>query len=54
MPQSFLGDAFGERGVALGAELKRPRLSWNVAIYHRWQGGVAPDAGPELAVAPAR
>ena len=52
--QSFLGDAFGERGVALAAELKRPRLSWNVAIYHRWQGGVAPDAGSELAVAPAR
>jgi hypothetical protein len=41
--RAFLGDAFGERGAALGAGLKRPRLSWNVALYHRWQGGVAPE-----------
>ncbi|HYM83118.1 MAG TPA: hypothetical protein VEY67_03075, partial [Candidatus Dormibacteraeota bacterium] len=27
--------AFGERGVALARELRRPRLSYNVAIYHR-------------------
>ena len=33
--QAFLSDAFGARGVELGAEMKRPRLSWNVAIYHR-------------------
>lgn len=33
--RTFLGAAFGERGVALGAELTRPRLSWNVAVYHR-------------------
>ena len=52
--RSFLGDAFGERGEALGAELKRPRLTWNVAIYHRWQGGIAPEAASELAGAPAR
>ena len=31
----FLGDAFGEAGSAMGRELKRPRLSYNVAIYHR-------------------
>lgn len=31
----FLGAAFGEAGTALAASLKRPRLSWNVAIYHR-------------------
>ena len=31
---------FGERGAAVAARLKRPRLSWNVAVYHRWQGGV--------------
>lgn len=31
----FLSDAFGPRGVELGAEMKRPRLSWNVAVYHR-------------------
>lgn len=41
--RSFLADAFGDRGEALGLALKRPRLSWNVAVYHRWRGGVAPD-----------
>ena len=40
--QVFLSDAFGASGVALGAEMKRPRLSWNVAIYHRSK---APDTG---------
>ena len=33
--QGFLGEAFGPPGVELGATMKRPRLSWNVAIYHR-------------------
>jgi SAM-dependent methyltransferase len=37
--QAFLGEAFGERGVAVGAALKRPRLAWNVAVYHRRRGG---------------
>lgn len=37
--RDFLGDAFGAPGTALAAELKRPRLSWNVAIYHRSRGG---------------
>jgi hypothetical protein len=36
--QGFLGAAFGERGLELAAELKRPRLSWNVAVYHRTRG----------------
>jgi hypothetical protein len=31
----FLADAFGAPGAELAATLKRPRLSWNVAIYHR-------------------
>jgi len=35
----ILGEAFGERGVAAGAALRRPRLSWNVAIYHRTRPG---------------
>jgi SAM-dependent methyltransferase len=26
---------FGERGEALAARVKRPRISWNVAVYHR-------------------
>ena len=37
--RDFLGDAFGEVGVAVGAGLKRPRLSWNVAVYHRTRSG---------------
>ncbi len=42
--RTFLGEAFGEAGTAMGHELKRPRLSYNVAIYHRTRGaGVAPD-----------
>jgi hypothetical protein len=31
----FLADAFAEAGAALAATLKRPRLSYNVAVYHR-------------------
>jgi len=38
---------FGERGATVSDRLKRPRLSWNVAVYHRWQGGVDPAATPE-------
>jgi hypothetical protein len=33
--RELLAEAFQERGVAVGARLRRPRLSWNVAIYHR-------------------
>ncbi|HET7181739.1 MAG TPA: hypothetical protein VFI15_05850 [Candidatus Limnocylindrales bacterium] len=32
---AFLGAAFGTAGSDLAATLKRPRCSWNVAIYHR-------------------
>jgi SAM-dependent methyltransferase len=32
---AFLNDAFGGLGAELGATLKRPRLSYKVAIYHR-------------------
>lgn len=44
----FLVEAFGDRGEALASRLKRPRLSWNVAIYHRWQGGVEPRGAAAL------
>ena len=45
-------DAFGEPGAAIASTLKRPRLSWNVAVYHRWQGGITPpDAVPDTAAA---
>ncbi len=33
--RAFLTDAFGAAGEALGAELHPPRLSYNVAVYHR-------------------
>lgn len=32
---TFLEAAFGAPGAALALELRRPRLSWNVAVYHR-------------------
>ena len=37
----FLGDAFGDVGASVGSALKRPRLSYNVAVYHRIRGGQA-------------
>jgi hypothetical protein len=46
--QAFLSEAFGERGTAAGAALRRPRLAWNVAVYHRWRGGIEPQADPVL------
>ncbi len=33
--RAFLAEAFGAAGEALGASLDRPRLSYNVAVYHR-------------------
>ena len=39
---AFLGEAFGKTGEAVAATLKRPRLSYNVAIYHRPRGSGAP------------
>jgi hypothetical protein len=38
---SFLTSAFGEAGEKVAAELKRPRLSYNVAIYHTTVGDTA-------------
>ncbi len=40
---SFLEAGFGAAGLAVAATLKRPRLSYNVAIYHRTRGGEAPS-----------
>ncbi len=39
--QALLGDAFGAPGAELGQRLKRPRLSHNVAIYHRSRSGTS-------------
>lgn len=41
---SFLEAAFGRDGADLAAGLKRPRLSYNVAVYHRSRGGEAPPS----------
>jgi len=34
-----LGSAFGSEGREVAAGLKRPRLSYKVAVYHRGRGG---------------
>ncbi len=36
---TFLVEVFGAAGSALLASLKRPRLSYNLAVYHRTKGG---------------
>lgn len=36
--RDFLDAGFGESGHALGSRLTRPRLSYNVAVYHRTMG----------------
>jgi hypothetical protein len=36
---TFLVEAFGSVGSAVLATLKRPRLTYNVAVYHRTRGG---------------
>ena len=41
----FLAAAFDEPGRAVAARLKRPRLSYNVAVYHRTFGEAAAPAG---------
>lgn len=35
LASEFLGSAFGAVGSTVAASLKRPRLSYNVAVYHR-------------------
>ena len=35
-------EAMGADGVALAAALHRPRVTWNLAVYHRWRGGLEP------------
>ena len=49
--RAFLRDAFGPDGESVGAGLKRPRLSYNVAVYHRTRGDRASAA--ETAIVPA-
>ncbi len=40
---ALLADLFGPAGEAVAATLRRPRLSYNVAVYHRPKGGAAPS-----------
>ena len=47
--RGFLADAFGPDGIAFGADLKRPRLSWNVALYHRTRGAATGDSAKAVA-----
>lgn len=47
--RAFLGDAFGPAGEALASTLRRPRLSYNVAIYHRGRDGRDGRAGEAAA-----
>jgi hypothetical protein len=42
--RSFVSSAFGEVGKAFAATLNRPRLSYNVAVYHRTRRGERPTA----------
>ena len=39
--RDFLVAGFRDRGAALGATLKRPRLTYKVAVYHRGRGDAA-------------
>ena len=43
--RDFLVSAFRERGAAVGSMLRRPRLAYNVAIYHRTRPEAAPSQG---------
>ena len=48
---TFLAEAFGEAGTTVASTLKRPRLSYNVAIYHRSKPAPGTGAGPARPVA---
>jgi hypothetical protein len=40
--RDLLESIFGEAGAAAGATLRRPRLTYNVAVYHRSRSGPEP------------
>ncbi|MBI3749727.1 MAG: hypothetical protein HY262_12915 [Chloroflexi bacterium] len=48
---AFLADAFAEAGRTVASALKRPRLSYNVAVYHRTFGDAAATRVPVAAEA---
>jgi hypothetical protein len=47
----LLRDAFGAAGAALGESMRRPRLSYKVAVYHRDHESVPVVPGPAGAAA---
>jgi hypothetical protein len=49
--QALLGAAFGEAGVEVADRMKRPRLEYQVAVYHR-SAGAKPGAEPGAAGEP--
>jgi SAM-dependent methyltransferase len=53
--RDLLEAAFGEPGRSLAGGLRRPRMSWNIAVYHRPRGGVTlvEGDGPARRGAPA-
>jgi hypothetical protein len=50
---AFLGDAFGLVGRAVASQCRRPRLSYNVAVYHRSKASEAGSARSEAAAVAA-
>ena len=51
--RGFLERAFGQAGADLAAGLKRPRLSYNVAVYHRTRGEAESPMAAEPVATPA-
>jgi hypothetical protein len=49
--RELLVAGFGETGAALADRMKRPRLEYQVAIYHRTVGAVSPDGEAEAEIA---
>jgi hypothetical protein len=43
--RAFLREGFGEAGATIAAELVRPRISYNVALYHRSRGAGSGESG---------
>jgi SAM-dependent methyltransferase len=52
--RAFLTAAFAEAGRAVASALKRPRLSYNIAIYHRTLGEVPETASRAPKPTPSR
>lgn len=54
--RELLSEAFGEAGVEMADGMKRPRLAYNVAVYHRSApvpSAPEADTGPTLVRSPA-